>query len=85
MRLRPGVRRRELADGESVALSPDGAQALVLNPMASVVLELCDGRAPGEIAAVIAERFADVAREAILADVSRILEQLVQAQIVEEI
>lgn len=79
------LKTRELPDGETLLLTPDGSMALVLNAMGSVVWRLCDGRrtAP-EIAAFIVRELPDAPAEDVLDDVEDLLAKLAEAGLVEE-
>ena len=85
-RLVPGVVRGELTDGEVVISVNGGERALILNAVADVVVELCDGtRTVAQIAALLRDTLqvppdADVAR-----DVTAVLEELSRAGLVESV
>lgn len=80
---RPKVASRDLADGETMILDADGKQATVLNPMGAVVWSLCDGdHSVAQIATLIGQRFTDQPHERIAADVSRLVDQLLDAQLI---
>jgi len=75
-----GLAFRELADGSTVVLQPDGKAALVLNVMGAAVLDLCDGqRAIADVAALICDVFPDAARDQVEADVAALVEKLTEA------
>lgn len=84
-RRKPDLRTRELPDGETMVLAPDGSMALLLNATGSAVWHLCDGRrgAP-EIAAFIARELPDAAAERVLSDVEDLLAELGEAGLIEE-
>lgn len=80
-----GVTRRALPDDEAVLLAADGAVALVLNPLAAIVWDLCDGtRAGAGIAAIIAERFPDCDPARVDADVDAVLARLAREGFLED-
>ncbi len=82
----PGLRRRELPDGESVVLQSEAGRAVVLNALGTVVLELCDGRLRSlDIVRLISERFADVQAERIAADVERFIRDLADNGMLEDL
>lgn len=85
-RLVPNVVRGELPDGEVVVSVPGGTQALILNAVADVLLELCDGsRTLGEIADFIRTTLTVPADADVVADVSSVLLQLQRAGVIEAV
>jgi hypothetical protein len=81
-----GLTRRELPEGESVALTADQSRAVVLNAVGSVVLELCDGRlSEDDIVRLLRERWVDVAATRLEADVRRFLTDLAAAGMIEDL
>jgi hypothetical protein len=80
-----GCTSRELDSGEIVVLSPDGSQALVLNPTAAVIFELCaQGAMESMLVAELSGRFAPVPRQQLDADVHAIVGALAQAGLLVE-
>lgn len=83
-RIVDGVVRGELSDSEIVVSLRNGERALILNTVADVVLELCDGsRTIDEIAAFLRANMetppdADVSR-----DVRAVVDELTRAGVVE--
>lgn len=81
-----GVSVVELGPDELVARSPDQTRAVVLNPTASAVLDLCDGtRSVSEIAAFLAGELAGTSPTGAEADVSALVAELMAADILEEL
>lgn len=79
----PGVTSRALADGEVMVLSADGARATVLNTMGAIVWQLCDGdHSVLQIAELIGKRFADQPLDRLTADVTQLVDELLQDQLV---
>ena len=71
-----GVKLRREPDGSAMLLVPEGA--LVLNPVATVALELVDGtRSLGQIVETVVDRF-DVTPECAREDVAALFERLAE-------
>ncbi|MGH2692693.1 MAG: HPr-rel-A system PqqD family peptide chaperone [Actinomycetota bacterium] len=74
-RLRDGLTVAHL-DGEAVIYDDDTGRIHHLNPSATAILVLCDGRStPEDIASDVADIF-DVQAETVLPELLRLLEQL---------
>jgi len=82
-RLVDGVVRGELSDTEVVVSLRGGERALILNIVADVVLDLCDGtRTVDEIAAFLREAMNTPAEADVTRDVNAILDELTRAGVV---
>ncbi|HEX9731003.1 MAG TPA: PqqD family protein [Thermoanaerobaculia bacterium] len=79
------LRARELPDGATMVMAPDGSMALLLNPMGSVVWRLCDGRrGAAEIAGFIVRELPDAAAQRVLSDVESLLGELRVAGLIDD-
>ena len=75
---------RELEDSHTVIVASDGSQALVLNPMAGVIWELCDGsRTVREIASFICENSSGGEADRVVEDAEEIISQLVEQGLID--
>lgn len=78
--------RGELPDGEVVVSIPGGETALILNSVADVVLELCDGsRTVEEIAQFVRETVAVPAEADVAHDIAAVVDQLARAGVIERV
>jgi len=85
-RTAPGVSIVELGPDELVARSPDQTRAVVLNPTASAVLDLCDGtRSIADIAAFLVAALDGSTAAGAESDVSTLVAELIAADILEEL
>ena len=83
-RVRPDVRFR-LVREEAVVLKQDEGETLVLNEVASRILQLLDGqRTISEVAEALLAEF-EVGQEEILEDVTHFTRELVEAGVVEPV
>lgn len=81
--LREGIQFRVLDDLSSVAVDPESGQAHALTPVATAILERCDGTQDVEaIAADIVEIF-DGPGDQVRADVRAFLDQLIELGLIE--
>ena len=80
-----GAPIRELPDGESMVLTPEGDRALVLNAVATAIWHLADGQHTVEqISGFLGEHFADAPPHQIGADVERLLAELIEAGLIRD-
>ena len=83
---RPRLRvhlRTEPLDRRVLVYDPNGGMVVELNDTAGLVLQLCDGeRTAGEIVSTLAEAYPDAAGK-VSADVTRILDDLVEGEVLE--
>lgn len=81
--LRENIQFRVLDDLSSVAVDPDSGQAHALTPVATAILERCDGTldVDGIVAEVVEIFDGDAAQ--VRADVEAFLEQLVELGLIE--
>ena len=81
-----GVHRRELPEDECILLEPGEALAVVLNPTAAAVWDLCDGaRRLEEIAGTLAERFVEVGKARVHSDIEAVVRQLIESKLLVDV
>ncbi len=81
----PGLVLADLPEGEVVAQAAGGATAIILDPVAGAVVELCDGRRTvPEIAAFLCETLPGTDRSQVENDVARLVGELLVAGVLEE-
>ncbi len=84
LRLRDGFSVRTLPDGDAVVSSESGAEAVIVNGSAAAVLDLLAGPTTEDaVVALFCESFPDQDAAQIRRDVGSIVQQLVQAGVVE--
>ena len=83
-RLRSDITFEDLADDECVAMSSDGEVAVVMNIMASVICELCDGnRSIDEIVATICGDLEGAEPQQVRKDVETTIASLSESGLIE--
>lgn len=81
-----GVAFRELSDDETVLVNARGDVAFVLNPMASVIWDLCDGsHSTEEIAAFICDTLPDAELDQVSEDLAALVDKLLEAGLIEDV